>query len=52
MPSIDASALAGQMLAAAQGVLKKRWPDVRDYATQELKKIASDIVFLEAEVAE
>ena len=52
MPSIDASALAKQMLAAAQGVLKKRWPDVRDYATQEMKKIASDIAFIEAQVAE
>ena len=52
MPAIDVSALAQEMLAAARGVLKKRWPDIRDYATQEVKKIASDIAFIEAQVLE
>jgi hypothetical protein len=52
MPAIDTAALAEEMIAAARGVLKKRWPDVRDYATQEMKKLAADAVFIEAQVAE
>ncbi len=52
MPSIDTADLAKEMLAAARGVLKKRWPAVRDYATQEMRKIASDIAFIEVQVAE
>ena len=51
MPAIDVDSLAREMLAAAKGVLKRRWPDVRDYAAQEMKKIASDIAFIEMQVA-
>jgi hypothetical protein len=51
MPAIDTAALAQEMLAAARGVLKKRWPDVRDYATQEMRKLAADAVFIEEQVA-
>jgi sulfite reductase beta subunit-like hemoprotein len=52
MPAIDAADLAEEMLAAASAVLKKRWPDVRDYATQEMRKLAADAVYIEAQVAE
>jgi hypothetical protein len=52
MPAIDSAALAEEMLAAVRGVLKKRWPDVRDYATQEMSKLAADAVFVEEQVAQ
>jgi hypothetical protein len=51
MPSIDPALVGKEMLAAAHGVLKKRWPRVRDYASQELKKLAQDIAFIEEQVA-
>ena len=47
--AIDADALVKQMVSAAAAAFKDRWPDVKDYATSELNKIAQDIVFIEAQ---
>lgn len=47
MATIDVAKLVKDMLAAAQGVLKKKWPNVRDYAESEFNKIAESILFIE-----
>ena len=51
MPEIDTEALLKSMLAAAKGVLAKKWPKVKDYATSEFKKIGESIRFIAQQVA-
>jgi hypothetical protein len=43
---LRASSLAAEMTAAAAKVLGDKWPDIRDYARGEFKKIAADIVLI------
>lgn len=43
---LRASSLAAEMTAAAANELGDKWPDIRDYAKGEFKKIASDIVLI------
>jgi hypothetical protein len=47
--AIDPEALLNQMVTAAAAAFKGKWPDVKDYATSELNKIAQDIAFIEAQ---
>ena len=44
--SLKASQLASQMTAAAADELGEKWPDIRDFARGEFKKIAADIVLI------
>ena len=39
MASIDVSALLTNMLNAAKGPLLQKWPEAKDYAETEFKKI-------------
>ncbi len=45
--AIDISKLVEDMLNAAKGVLTKQWPEIKDYAEMEMKKIAESIAAIE-----
>ncbi len=47
--AIDTNQLLKQMVTAASAAFKNKWPDVEEYATSELTKIAEDIAFIEAQ---
>lgn len=47
MASIDVSALLTNMLNAAKGPLLQKWPEAKDYAETEFKKIGESILFIE-----
>ncbi len=49
MASIDVSELVPKMLNAAKSVLGEKWPDAKDYAETELKKIGEAILFIESQ---
>jgi hypothetical protein len=51
MASIDVQQLVTDMLKAAQGVLVQRWPQVKEYAEREFKKIGEAIASIEAQRA-
>jgi len=51
MSSIKVEQLVASMMRAAQGVLAKKWPEAKDYAERELKKIGEAIAFIEAQRA-
>ena len=51
MSSINVDQLVTSMLQAAQGVLADKWPEARDYAESEFKKIGQAIAFIEAQRA-
>lgn len=42
MPALDIPALLKDMLTAAAGVLGKKWPVARDYATHEFQKLLEE----------
>lgn len=44
---LKTSELAKSMLGAAESVLGEKWPEIRDYARGEAKKIAQDMVLVE-----
>jgi hypothetical protein len=44
--SLKASQLAAAMSAAAADSLGDKWPDIKDYAVGEFKKVAADIVLI------
>lgn len=44
---LKASSLAKDMLAAAKGPLQDDWPQIRDYASAEFRKLALSIVMIE-----
>jgi hypothetical protein len=41
--AISASALVGPMLGAMQGVFEDQWPEIKDYAEGEAKKLADSL---------
>ncbi|WP_295453195.1 hypothetical protein [uncultured Thiodictyon sp.] len=43
MTPINVNDVAHQMLVAAQGVLKDKWPEVQNFATSEAKKFAQSM---------
>jgi hypothetical protein len=45
--SINVDELLAAMLAAAEGVLSEKWPEIQDYAETELKGIAEGIALVE-----
>ncbi len=45
--SIDASKLVSDMLIAAKDALVDKWPEAKDYAESEFKKIGEAILFIE-----
>ena len=45
--SLNASVLATNMLNAAKGVLAEKWPEIKDYAETETKKLAESLVMIE-----
>jgi hypothetical protein len=45
--SLDAGDLASQMLGAFQGKLSDKWPEVKDYAEAESRKLAENFVMIE-----
>jgi len=45
--SVNVDDLLSKMLAAAQGVLSDKWPEVKDYAETELKGVADGIALVE-----
>jgi hypothetical protein len=45
--AINAKQLVKTMLEAASSELKEAWPEVKDFAESEAKKIAADIVMIE-----
>ena len=51
MAAIDVDKLIKDMAAAAQGVIKKKWPDAKRYAEAEFKKIGDSLAFIAEEVA-
>lgn len=50
MADINVSELVKNMLKAAEGALKEKWPDAKYYAESEFKKIGESIVFIQKEV--
>ena len=48
--SLDVEALTKSMVAAAGGVLEKKWKTVQPYAEEEFGKLAATFKFIEAEV--
>jgi hypothetical protein len=46
--AIDVAQLVGQMINAAAGVLGKKWPDVKEYAESEFKKLGECILTIES----
>ena len=48
--SLDAKALGKSMVAAASGVLDKKWKTARPYAEAEFAKLADTLKFIEKEV--
>lgn len=47
MPTIDVSALVNKMLIAAKDVLLEKWPEAKDFAESEFRKIGESILFIE-----
>ena len=45
--SLNAGQLAGDMIGAMQGVLTKKWPEIKEYAETEAKKLAESFVMIE-----
>jgi hypothetical protein len=45
--SLDVGELASKMLEAFKGKLSNKWPDVKDYAEAESKKLAENFVMIE-----
>jgi hypothetical protein len=50
MTDIDLSDLVANMLSAAGDSLKDKWPESKDYAESEFKKIGETIIFISQEV--
>ena len=50
MADINVSELVKNMLKAAEGAFKEKWPDAKYYAESEFKKIGESIVFIQKEV--
>lgn len=50
MTDIDLSVLVANMLSAAGDSLKDKWPESKDYAESEFKKIGETILFINQEV--
>lgn len=46
--SMNVKELAESMLSAMQGVLSEKWPEIKDYAEAEAKKLAQSLVMIEA----
>ncbi len=45
--AIDATAIASDMLSAMKGELTDAWPDIKDYAEAEAKKLAQTFLMIE-----
>jgi len=45
--SLNASELATNMLNAAKEVLSEKWPEIKDYAETEAKKLAESLIMIE-----
>lgn len=45
--SLDAGELASKMFEAFKGKFSDKWPDVKDYAEAESKKLAENFVMIE-----
>ncbi len=45
--SLDATKLGKDILAAFNGTLADKWPDIQDYAEAEAKKLAQTLVMIE-----
>ncbi|CAM4302713.1 hypothetical protein [Pseudoalteromonas byunsanensis] len=45
--SIDAGELAQSMLSAMKGVLSEKWPEIKEYAESEAKKLAESFVAIQ-----
>lgn len=45
--SLNTSQLTQDMLAAFQGVLVKKWPEIKEYAETEAKKLAQSFAMIE-----
>ena len=50
MANINVSELVKKMLGAAQEELKGKWPDAKNYAQAEFRKIGESIAFIQKEV--
>ena len=46
--SLDASQLGKDILAAFQGTLTSKWPDIQEYGEAEAKKLAQTLVMIES----
>ena len=47
MMSIDMDEISSKMVAAFKGVLSDKWPDVKDYAEGEARKLAENFVTIQ-----
>lgn len=45
--SLDSGQLAASMVNAMQGVLSEKWPEMKDYAQAEARKLAESFVMVE-----
>lgn len=45
--SLDLEQLSQAMLTAAKGQVAENWPQIKDYAEQEAKKLAENLVLIE-----
>ena len=46
MPSINVNALGKDMIGAATGVFKQKWPEAKEFAEMEFKKLAQSLAAL------
>lgn len=51
MSEINVQELASKMLDAAKNVFASKWPEAKDYAESEFKKIAEAVAFIETQRA-
>lgn len=51
MSQVNVEELAAKMLEAAKNVFSSKWPEAKDYAESEFKKIAESVAFIEAQCA-
>ena len=48
MANIDVQQILNGMIGAAQGILGKKWPEIKDYAEGEFEKLAKTIAKIES----
>jgi len=51
MPTLDTGQVSKDMIGAATGVFNDKWPEIRDYAESEFRKLADSLAMVAEGVA-